>query len=132
MEFEQWKKSLDSDAREKNRELEKELQKLKAENNKLLEEKARLDKAYKKLCEDFNVILEELTSYNKDANDNDLIKDLESLANRCYVQTRGILCCFCELKAFKCKFKRTNTISKEEVMSEFIREANELEKSKKE
>ena len=104
MEFEQWKESMDTDARKKNQELEKEVERLTAENKDL---RKRIK------------------------NTNLLLQDAETLANRCYVQTGGYLCVFCNLKYFRCKYKTTNKFPDEEgIMALFEAAAKELENTK--
>lgn len=37
-----------------------------------------------------------------------LTDDCQALANRCWVLTKGSMCCFCELREFECKHAMTD------------------------
>lgn len=61
-------------------------------------------KENKQLKSEINLLRKQLhDSKNEyDTLKSSLIPDCESLANRCWVLTRGTMCCFCNLGAFKC------------------------------
>ena len=77
MEFEQWKKALESDATIENKKLKERVKELEEENAKLKGEKSRLIREYQ--------------------------ADMKALTNRCFVSNRGRLCVFCELKTEQCE-----------------------------
>ena len=77
MEFEQWKKALESDATIENKKLIEKVKKLEEENAKLEDENLRLLREYQ--------------------------ADMKALTNRCFVLSRGCLCVFCELKTEQCE-----------------------------
>lgn len=77
MEFEQWKKALESDATIENKKLIERVKELEEENDKLKGEKSRLIQDYQ--------------------------ADMKALTNRCFVSNRGSLCVFCELKTGQCE-----------------------------
>lgn len=77
MEFEQWKKALESDATIENKKLIEKVKKLEEENAKLEDTNSRLIRDYQ--------------------------ADMKALTNRCFVFGRGRLCVFCELKTEQCE-----------------------------
>lgn len=77
MEFEQWKKALESDATIENKKLIERVKKLEEENDELKSENLRLLRDYQ--------------------------ADMKALTNRCFVLSRGCLCVFCELKTEQCE-----------------------------
>ena len=60
------------------------------ENERLKRDLADLEKKYNDMCEAYS---EKVRALNDDCC---------VLANRCFVLTRGSMCCFCELGDFKC------------------------------
>lgn len=77
MEFEQWKKALESNATIENKKLIERVKELEEENVKLKGENLRLVREYQ--------------------------ADMEALTNRCFVSNRGHLCVFCDLKTKQCE-----------------------------
>lgn len=77
MEFEQWKKALESDATIENKKLRERVKELEEENARLKNENLRLIRDYQ--------------------------ADMKGLTNRCFVSNRGHLCVFCELKTKQCE-----------------------------
>ena len=77
MEFEQWKKALESDATIENKKLRERVKELEEENVKLKGTNSRLIRDYQ--------------------------ADMKALTNRCFVSNRGRLCVFCELKTGQCE-----------------------------
>ena len=77
MEFEQWKKALESDATIENKKLIERVKELEEENDKLKGEKSELLRDYQ--------------------------ADMKALTNRCFVSNRGRLCVFCELRTEQCE-----------------------------
>lgn len=88
MEFGEWKKSMETEATLENKELKKELERLKGENNKLKNEVKDL----------------------KDVTDG-LLTDCEKLANRCRVFTGNSMCIACGFKEFNCKHDEKHKIA---------------------
>ena len=95
MEFEQWKKALESDATIENKKLIERVKELEEENAKLEDTNSRLIRDYQ--------------------------ADMKALTNRCFVSNRGHLCVFCNLKTGQCehflndyeKMKRLEKLEKE-------------------
>ena len=76
MNLNEFREAMASDATKENEELKREIESLK--------KKYHEDTVYLRNC--YAAQLEEL----------------KALANRCWVLTRGTMCCFCRLDAFKC------------------------------
>lgn len=66
------------------------------ENANLKEENARLRQMVRNLE----------NNYTEDTNS--LKEDCRALSNRCFALTRGTMCCFCELKGYKCSHALTD------------------------
>lgn len=77
MEFEQWKKALESNATIENKKLIERVKELEEENDKLKGEKSELLRDYQ--------------------------ADMKALTNRCFVSNRGRLCVFCKLRTKQCE-----------------------------
>jgi hypothetical protein len=60
------------------------------ENERLKRDIADLEKKYNDMCK----------AYSEKAQG--LNEDCRALANRCFVLTQGSMCCFCELRKFRC------------------------------
>lgn len=60
------------------------------ENERLKRDLADLEKKYEDMCKAYT---ERMQGSNEDC---------MALANRCFVLTRGSMCCFCELREFRC------------------------------
>ncbi len=66
------------------------------ENASLKEENARLRQMVKDLRRNYTL-------------DTDALKeDCSALSNRCFALTRGTMCCFCELKQYRCSHALTD------------------------
>lgn len=76
MNLNEFREAMASDATKENEELKQEIQSLK--------KKYQGDTEYLHSC------------------CNAQLENLKALANRCWVLTRGTMCCFCRLDAFKC------------------------------
>ena len=77
MEFEQWKKALESNATIENKKLIERVKELEKENAKLKDTNSRLIRDYQ--------------------------ADMKALTNRCFVSNRGQLCVLCDLKTKQCE-----------------------------
>lgn len=75
--------AMASDATKENEELKQEIQSLNREIESL-KKRYHKDTVYLRSCYDAQ------------------LENLKALANRCWVLTRGTMCCFCRLDAFKC------------------------------
>ena len=83
MNLNEFREAMASDATKENEELKQEIQSLNQEI-KSLKKKYHGDTEYLHSC------------------CNAQLENLKALANRCWVLTRGTMCCFCRLDAFKC------------------------------
>lgn len=102
MEFEQWKKALESDATIENKKLKERVKELEEENVKLKGEESKLVRDYQ--------------------------ADMKALTNRCFVSNRGRLCVFCDLKTEQCE----HFLSDYERMKRLKKLEKELEEELKE
>ena len=73
----------------------------------------------------FNKLIDELDASSKNVlkNKNALYGKKMALANRCWTLTRGAMCIFCELDAFKCPHAMSND-QKIKVAKKMMRETN--------
>lgn len=51
-----------------------------------------------------------------------LTDDCQALANRCWVLTHGNMCCFCDLREFKCQHAMNDWQKTKAAMKKFIEE----------
>lgn len=85
------------------------------ENASLKEENARLQQMVRNL-------------ENNYADDTNALKeDCRALSNRCFALTRGTMCCFCELKQYRCSYALTD-MEKIKRGKKWIEEAKNAEK----
>lgn len=85
-------------------------------------------KENERLKREVNLLREQLRDSKSDyeALKKFLIHDCQALANRCWVLTRGTMCCFCELDAFKCPHAM-NYKQKIEAAKKMMEESNNAE-----
>lgn len=102
MEFDQFKKSLDTEARKENDMLKKEIADLKMKlKNSVTKEKYEL-----------------------------LEGDVEALSERCYIMSKGLLCGFCSFNEFKCPHTKDLSESMEEFESLYSEELSKTNDDK--
>lgn len=96
MNLEELRQAMASDTTKENKQLKNEI--------KLLEKDLRIIKS------DYETFKKRITH------------DCQSLANRCWVLTRGSMCCFCNLSAFECSHDTMNYEQKLEVAKKMMKE----------
>nr|DAO50465.1 MAG TPA: hypothetical protein [Caudoviricetes sp.] len=87
------------------------------ENEKLKEENARLRHMVENLERDHRVACTNISA---------LKEDCRALINRCFVLTHGTMCCFCELRRYRCSHALTD-MEKVERRKKMMEEAKNAE-----